>query len=391
MLYNNDDISYKKEDLHFNDLSTDFNLTREQFDQLGITVYSYEEFNAFGNLKNISYDDFVSRFEVYPTYNKARKIVSDRKKENPDYYAECHHIIEVSNQIKEFNKLNNTSYSPRDKKKFYREQKGNFDDRCIIVTSFEHILAHALLAFKYGGEYISHFYTIIQFNKIYDNKSLLGLLFEYSSLRVKALKEFSESHKNWYKNLTPEEKDIISKKHKAPYENLSEEEYNELCKQRKETANQPGVLEKLSKARKGKLLWNNGQIEICSDTQPGPNFVRGYLPNHKPRGKGYKTWNNGEKETKLPEGVVPQEPGWQLGILPSKRKTLNYNKGKIYITDGIKNKMIFPDEKIPQGWYKGCTHKVIKTNKGKVIFNNGKENKYFFPKEAPDGWSRGLI
>lgn len=38
------------------------------------------------------------------------------------------------------------------------------------------------------------------------------------------------------------------------------------------------------------------------------------------------------------------------------RKHTNCNKGKILITNGIHNKLIFPNEEIPDGWYKGsCT------------------------------------
>lgn len=38
------------------------------------------------------------------------------------------------------------------------------------------------------------------------------------------------------------------------------------------------------------------------------------------------------------------------------RKHINCNKGKITITNGTHNKLIFPNEEIPSGWYKGsCT------------------------------------
>lgn len=46
----------------------------------------------------------------------------------------------------------------------------------------------------------------------------------------------------------------------------------------------------------------------------------------------------------------------QLEIPENLKKCCGQNKGKITITNGINNKLIFPDEEIPEGWHRGsCT------------------------------------
>ena len=60
-------------------------------------------------------------------------------------------------------------------------------------------------------------------------------------------------------------------------------------------------------------------------------------------------------------------------------------KGKLSITNGIKNKFINIDEPLPLGWYYGAL------NKGKIAITNGNETKFIFPDEELDnGWYYGM-
>lgn len=58
----------------------------------------------------------------------------------------------------------------------------------------------------------------------------------------------------------------------------------------------------------------------------------------------------------------------------------NINKDKIWITNGKESVMIFPDEKIPNGWYKGRTFKFSKkgreANLKQLKENNPNAKKY---------------
>lgn len=72
------------------------------------------------------------------------------------------------------------------------------------------------------------------------------------------------------------------------------------------------------------------------------------------------------------------------------------HKGKIQITDGIKNRYIFADEPIPTGWHRGSTqnHKNEKSIKRVCLSKNGIV-KYVPEKELEhyllQGWKQGPV
>jgi hypothetical protein len=78
------------------------------------------------------------------------------------------------------------------------------------------------------------------------------------------------------------------------------------------------------------------------------------------------------------------------------------SKGKIWITNGVENTMVFPDYNIPEGWYNGRNKAFSenknkfknggKSTKGKIWINDGITNKRIDSKyKLENGWSRGRI
>jgi hypothetical protein len=66
----------------------------------------------------------------------------------------------------------------------------------------------------------------------------------------------------------------------------------------------------------------------------------------------------------------------------------NYNK--VFITNGILNKMILKSEQIPEGWHIGVSETKNKHNVGKMWVNNGEKEKMIIKTdELPEGWVRG--
>jgi len=64
------------------------------------------------------------------------------------------------------------------------------------------------------------------------------------------------------------------------------------------------------------------------------------------------------------------------------------NSGTITITDGKKNRRIFPDEDIPNGWFRGMTKN---SSKNSIWINDGKTSKMFKGEVIPNGWERGRL
>jgi hypothetical protein len=66
------------------------------------------------------------------------------------------------------------------------------------------------------------------------------------------------------------------------------------------------------------------------------------------------------------------------------------NAGKIYITNGLLNKLIYPTQTIPDGWIKGISDTKNKHNKGKIWVTDGTLEKMIFKDTIiPEGWRRG--
>lgn len=113
--------------------------------------------------------------------------------------------------------------------------------------------------------------------------------------------------------------------------------------------------------------------------------------------------NNGTKIKRVKENKIPK--GFTKGTLPcytekrlqsmrEKGITPPSHKGKITITNGIKEKRIFSTELIPKEWARGTIRKDITppSHKGKIIITNGLIQKFIFPlDDIPQGWVRGNL
>lgn len=78
-------------------------------------------------------------------------------------------------------------------------------------------------------------------------------------------------------------------------------------------------------------------------------------------------------------------------------------RGRIHITNGVEAKMIHPEEKIPEGWWRGRPQSmkdnasrrrigIAPHNKGKICINDGTTNRWIArDSDIPDGWSIGCI
>lgn len=85
-------------------------------------------------------------------------------------------------------------------------------------------------------------------------------------------------------------------------------------------------------------------------------------------------------------------------FLDNKNKSNNYydfNKNKIHINDGVKNKLISPSELdayLKNGWRKGESYS---STKGRIVVNNGSIDRFIYEHELEDyltsGWRKGGV
>lgn len=143
---------------------------------------------------NTNYEDFIRPFPIYLTWRSARK---------KGY--EAHHIIPRTVQEKEKGKV--------------------YDDRCIRVTCFEHILAHYL----YCRDYPEESSQFLAFNLmcyenakelLEDEKKFLEELPYFAEMREKGLHQISEANKgennpNYGKQRSEETRKKISEGNKG--------------------------------------------------------------------------------------------------------------------------------------------------------------------------------
>lgn len=359
-------------------ISTEINLTEEQFSDLHMSSFTYDEFTALKDLRNLDYDSFISRFQIYSSYKEAKNKVD---KENKGKYLEVHHIEDVAIQLKRFNESHNTSY---DRDFFRKNCEEYFDDRVIIVSSFEHVLCHYLSIFK-GKEYKANFYSFISFTSFENTGNILDILIKISQDR----KTLIDKNKEAIAKIPLEEKLSTSERHsrtnKENYAKLSEEEKQRRRDNTRKALNQPEVRKKLSECSKGQYVWNNGTIEIKCRKCPGPDFVRGVLPEHKMRSSvntGKTFYTNGISNILLyPNDPIPE--GYYKGIVKKKSSKVIGPKNKTLYNNGIESKYFSEDENIPEGFILGGL------SRGN-IYNNGKEIKLFKEDETiPEGWVKG--
>lgn len=233
------------------DLFTDYTLTKEQFNQLNITKYSYEEFKSFQNLKNISYDDFLSKFEIIKTYGKVKYKIKVLKKENPSLVLEAHHVKDISVQYKEYNLKHGTSYKFR--AEFIKNHKKEMDDRCIIVTPTEHFLIHLLAAKDLEGFYKETFYALALTSKISFRENIIQSLINLNKLREMAV----ELPKKVFEG-------------RKAYTNGKITVYRKECPE----GFWNGTAQKYKNHPK-KTWWTNGKENILAESAPDDTFIKG--------------------------------------------------------------------------------------------------------------------
>lgn len=161
------------------------------------------------DLDSISYFEFLNSFPIYQSMSKCKK---------PNY--EAHHIIPIAIQ------KNNGVV------------KGDplFDDRCVRLTAFEHVLIHYLAARDLGGDYIKIFYCMVcrNLNKVSSiNQITLETLNEWAKLRELGRIKSAESNKGhipWNKGV-PCSEEVKEKLRKANLGKKHSEETKEKCRQ----------------------------------------------------------------------------------------------------------------------------------------------------------------
>lgn len=123
------------------------------------------------------------------------------------------------------------------------------------------------------------------------------------------------------------------------------------------------ALQKMSKARRGKRYYNNGEKDLlCSQDEIPVGCVAGKLPYkeetlksiHKKR-IGKKIYNNGIVQKFFREDEVPAS--WGLGPLPlstaAADKISEATSGKKWYNNGTNHKRLGPNDEIPEGYILG--------------------------------------
>ena len=196
---------------------------------------------------NTNYEDFIRPFPIYPTWRSARK---------KGY--EAHHIIPRTVQEKEKGKV--------------------YDDRCIRVTCFEHILAHYL----YCRDYPEESSQFLAFNLmcyenakelLEDEKKFLEELPYFAEMREKGLHQISEGKKG--KQCSEETRKKISEATKGENnpnygKQCSEETRKKISEGNKGKQCSEETRKKISEAKKGKQRSEETRKKI-SEAQKGEN------------------------------------------------------------------------------------------------------------------------
>ena len=201
---------------------------------------------------NTNYEDFIRPFPIYPTWWSAKK---------KGY--EAHHII------------------PRAVQK--RERGEEYDDRCIRLTSLQHIFAHYLYCKEHPEDKEEHFaFTRMcqqNANKLLaDEKKFLDELPQMAEMREKGVQR-GENHYLYGKHISEEHRKKISEVTKGKQRS---EETRKKLSEAKKGENNPNygkqrseeTRKKISEARKGKHFSEEHRKKI-SEAKKGENN-----PNH---------------------------------------------------------------------------------------------------------------
>ena len=184
---------------------------------------------------NQSYEEFISQFSVYKSYQAALY----KKASNQGF--EVHHIIPKAVQRKEQGKV--------------------YDDRCVILTCYEHILAHYFYCKTHPEDSTQpHAFTgIYDFRKeklTCDEKKLIEELPQFEEIRKKGYER--GSHPAWNKGIPCDEKKKAKISLTLKSKKLSSWNKGVPCTQERK--------EKISNTLKGHPSWNKGK-KVSEDTR----------------------------------------------------------------------------------------------------------------------------
>lgn len=243
-------------------------------------------------IDDLTYSEFLKERKIYSTYHRAKK----------EGY-EAHHIIPLKKQRLIWKEKTGENIKTR---KEFIQKISSFDDRCVRLTPFEHIIAHYLLA-KEDKEESIIFSNMVHFNfkklnnlkereKILKLKELAVLREEANFLRKENWNDKSEEEKerikkeslesrrkngNWFPSeetikkaaqsrightVTEETRKKISEKQKGKI--TPQEIKNKISNTLKGRKVSEEVKQKISKANKGKIISEEQKLKI-SQTEKG--------------------------------------------------------------------------------------------------------------------------
>ena len=283
-------------------------------------------------------------------FDKYIDLLIDKGLDQPiRYISHTHHILPVV-----YFKINN-------------KEIDNSEDNLIELEYKYHILAHAYLSYaskekrmKAANIQAFHFMTHgLNINKIKDPNFIYvleDLQNEYGNLSIiglnKGIKK-SEEHKKKLSDLRWCHKDG-KEKHYTVSKGIPEGW---------EPGRDPVLAEKTHKKLSGFIWMNNGisNYEVRKDSID-EYLLKGFSFGMLDRGTEWKnkvgryerTKESIEKCLKSRSKTLKEHPERNSATRFKKGQNA-HNKGKMSITNGVRNKYIYKDEEIPDGWYIGNT------------------------------------
>lgn len=245
----------------------------------------------------MTYDNFISQFEIYPTQKSAQKKG-----------FEAHHIIP-------------------------RAMQNTPDDRCVRLTPLQHIYAHYLLALENeDAAYIFYCMSNYSVHKLSELEAItIEQLEEWARLReegrhIQIEKNIGENNPMYGTHLSEEEKKYLSELRKQW--RWSEEVKQKISKSRmgfkpnSESVSKMALTKIGNTYNKGRHWYNNGTKQIMAYECP-EGYVSGKLyGNSEERNKkasnsirGLLYWNNGVVNKRSRECPGPE---WKRGFIKKK-------------------------------------------------------------------------